>query len=79
VSLDKRLAVTFTHDRPPTDGLVMLRAEWEPGVPARLSRKAWRKYREGRAMFMALLANAIGGRVLALDYEGAEVAEPARH
>ena len=61
-----RRAVTLTQDVDACRhglGAGMMRAEWSPDLPRKLSKHEWRAYREGRNAHHQRIANIIGGVV----------------
>jgi hypothetical protein len=45
----------------------VLRCQWEPAVPRRLSKREWRQYRAGRDLHHQRLANILGIAVTVAD------------
>ncbi len=60
--------VTMTlTEKPPVGGVLPLRCDWFPNLPARLSRSERRQYLKGRQQFMTKLADKIAGKILVVD------------
>ena len=61
--IGKRRRITFTSPRPERGTVLHMTCEWEPDVPASLSRRERREYETARLAFMGELAQLMeGGR-----------------
>ena len=58
---------TLTIQSPQTGKVTQITAEWEPGVPNRLSKQEMRQYRAGRDAIAAALAKKMGGGVMVVE------------
>jgi hypothetical protein len=57
-----KVKMTYRHG-----DLLGISTEWEPHLPARLSKEEWKQYRAGREALFAEVAKALGGPVLVLE------------